>query len=164
MDEIKTHSQEQIERLKQQVEETNLELQIKEREMKKMKFMQLIKEKPSGIEGYSHSISLAPHPMSTRNQHDQRPIERFRTLDNGSMLSRFHKNKSVDLTRLGRMNEREPMLFEIADEVFEKSLPQSSKNDKNSSSHHSTPAQSKHADPAAAPNSCNSTKNTPAKR
>ena len=71
LEEIKTHSQEQVERLKQQVEETNLELQIKEREMKKIKFMQLI---------------------STRNQDDQRPLERLRTIDNGSLVGRFPKN------------------------------------------------------------------------
>ena len=86
LEEIKNHSQEQIERLKQQVEETNLELQIKEREMKKMKFMQLIKEKPATIESYSHSISLLPHPQTTRNQQNtNKPFARFRTIDNGSI-------------------------------------------------------------------------------
>ena len=32
------HSQEQIERLKQTLEETNTELQVKEKELKKLKF------------------------------------------------------------------------------------------------------------------------------
>lgn len=44
LEELKMHSQEQLERLKQQLEETNTELQVKERELKKIKFQQLLNE------------------------------------------------------------------------------------------------------------------------
>jgi FtsZ-binding cell division protein ZapB len=44
LDELKTHSQEQIERLKQQLEETTTELQVKERDLKKLKFQLMLTE------------------------------------------------------------------------------------------------------------------------
>lgn len=47
LEEIKTYSEEQIERLKQKLDETSMDLEVKERENKKMKFIQFFNEYPT---------------------------------------------------------------------------------------------------------------------
>ena len=99
LEELKGHSQEQIERLKQQLEETEVELQVKEKELKKLKLHQLMGDQinPTQTRG-----SL--HQSSTRNVNSRNTTGRL------SLGLETRRQTTIDLVQSAR-NVVPPQLF-----------------------------------------------------
>ena len=128
------HSQEQLERLKQTLEETNTELQVKEKELKRLKFTQLLQDQTSAPPNLPNNNFM--YPQGSRTLHNinlpKGPTEDLQFTSNLSKTVGRKDTRDLNSTPGTRKNENVDQANFDDDPLFEKAIESTPEEDRTS--------------------------------